>query len=417
MVKFISLWVVLSTIAFMPSGVKAVEQLSLSEAIKVALQHNPEVSRANHEIDASRGRFWQGVSLPPTELTVGYNNVPVGERLKQYRERVVEIGQSFDFPTTYALRSKALATETQIAKVSFTNAQQAITEQVKVAYYTAVASQGKLKLAEENLKIAEEFLRKAEAKFKIGESTRLEKLTAGVQRTQARNAVDVSTNQLKMAMGDLYFALGREQTESTDFVKLTDSLTYRPLSDSVEVLLQTASQTNPELKASALGVKTTSMNKSLAWSSLLPSFNIGYNRVSTSGEDPNFGASIGASIPLWFMFDHRGKIQEATAIHRKAQSEYASTSNLIRSSIRNCYLELLTYDKQVLLYQSDILPQAKEVFRVAATSFEAGEISYIEYLQAKQSLIAIESEYIDVLLNVNSAMARLEKAVGKELHQ
>ncbi|MDK9699006.1 MAG: TolC family protein [bacterium] len=416
MVKILSLWVLLCMLALMPSGVRAVEQLSLSDAISIALTKNPEVIRANREIDASRGRFWQGISLPPTTVSVAYENVPVGEKAKHYRERVVEIEQSFDFPTTYGLRGKSLAAETKVANASFTNVQQTIIQQVKIAYYTAVALRSKMELAEENRKIAEDFSRKADSRFTHGESTRLEKLTATVQYTQAQNDVVIARNRFQMAMGDLLYSLGRDRYDVSTSIVLTDSLVYQPHFAKMDSLFQSARQSNPELRANSFRVKSAAMNRALAWSSLLPSLSLGYNRVTTSNEESSYGVIFGMSVPLWFMFDQRGQIQEATANLRKTESDLTTVENLVRLEVQNAFLELNTQEQQVLLYQSDLLPQAKEVYRVASSSFETGEISYIEYLQAKQSLIAMESEYIDALLSVKSAMAKLEKAVGKELH-
>jgi len=66
------------------------------------------------------------------------------------------------------------------------------------------------------------------------------------------------------------------------------------------------------------------------------------------------------------------------------------------------------------LYATELLPQSKEVFRVADASYQAGEISYLEYLQARQTLTSAHLGYVDALLQYNTAFARLEYAVGRE---
>ena len=74
-------------------------------------------------------------------------------------------------------------------------------------------------------------------------------------------------------------------------------------------------------------------------------------------------------------------------------------------------------ERQVQLYNTDLLPQANEVYRTAATSYQAGEITYLEFLQARQTLISARSTYIDALYNYNTAIARLENAVGRTISE
>jgi outer membrane protein TolC len=72
-------------------------------------------------------------------------------------------------------------------------------------------------------------------------------------------------------------------------------------------------------------------------------------------------------------------------------------------------------ERQIRLHQSEILPLAEEVYRTARASYEAGEIMYIEFLQARQLLIASRSEYIDELARYRSSLAKLEAVVGTPL--
>ena len=89
--------------------------------------------------------------------------------------------------------------------------------------------------------------------------------------------------------------------------------------------------------------------------------------------------------------------------------------NFVSLDVKNSYQEFTNDERQVQLYQNDLLPQAQEVYRSAATSYEAGEITYIEFLQARQTLISARSSYIDALYHYNAALARLEKAVGRPI--
>ena len=394
---------------------QSTEKLSLKEAVGIALQANPEVLSARGGIDAAKGRFWRGVSPPPASLSWNYDYIPTGSSLGGYGERTIEITQSIDFPTTIALRGSSLSSETDAADADYRYTALAVTQQVKEAYYGVLAKQQKLRLAQENLSIADDFARKAEIRHNVGEGTNLERLTAKVQRTQAQNGVETARSELRVATGVLNLALGRGKDRSGLELILTDSLVYHPYSLGLEPLVEEAHQSNPQVQSAAFRTNAASVNRTIAWSSILPSLSVSYSRQVQGGNFNLYGMAFGVSLPVWFLFDQRGQVEEAAAKHAIAESDLLAKQNFVSMDVKNSYQEFINDERQVQLYQNDLLPQAQEVYRSAATSYEAGEITYIEFLQARQTLISARSSYIDALYHYNAALTRLEKAVGRSI--
>ena len=417
MVKFFSLGGILFLICHALALSQSTERLSLKEAIEIALQHNPEVAGARRGIDAARARFWRGISPPPASLSVGYDYIPSGSGIKGFGERFIGVSQSFDFPTTIALRGSSLSSESDAAEADFLSTSLSITMQVKFTYYGALAKGQKLRLAEENLAIADDFAHKAGIRYNVGEGTNLEQLTAKVQRTQAQNAVEVARNELRLATSELNFALGRGKEQLGQEFTLTDSLVYRPYTLLLESLIEQAHLSNPQIQSARFRLNAASVNRTIAWSSILPSFTVSYSR-QVQGSNPNlYGVAFGISLPIWFLLDQRGQVQEASAEHARVESELTSKQNFVNLDVKNAYLEVKNDERQVQLYNTDLLPQADEVYRAAAASYQAGEITYLEFLQARQTLISARSTYIDALYHYNTAIARLEKAVGRQFSE
>ena len=49
-------------------GQTEINRISLNEAIEIGVRQNPELIQATENINAAKGRFWNGISLPQPEL-------------------------------------------------------------------------------------------------------------------------------------------------------------------------------------------------------------------------------------------------------------------------------------------------------------------------------------------------------------
>jgi outer membrane protein TolC len=412
-----------SLMHLMSSGDSASEGLSpiivcplpLSSAIQIGLDNNPEIKSSLGKIKASHGRFWNGISPASPDLSITHDYIPAGANLNKYGEKTVGISQPIDFPTNYFLRGSKYAIEKSIALNEFALAKLVVISNIKKAYFNALALQEQVRIAQENLSIARDFVQKAEVRYSVGEGTNLEKLTAKVNYTEAMNNVEVSKNHLIAAFADLNFAMGYGKGETKTF-HLSDTLSFTPSDFMLSQLLNDAETINPQLKVNKLRVESFSREKALAWSSLLPNLNLSYfNKQVRDDAKGYYGASIGIGVPLWFLLDHRGRIKEATANVSIAQYELRTVSNSIYAKTQTAFAEFKHNEKQVQLYIKDVLPQSEEIFRTAVKSYEAGEITYIEFLQAQQTLINSRGNYINALLSYNLSIVAIEEAIGKTL--
>lgn len=389
--------------------------ITLTEAIEIGLKNNPVIKSAYENISAVEGKFWSGISLPSPEIGVSYEFVPLGSGLNNYEERTFGISQAFEFPTNYFLRGSISGDENDIAYLNFKQSEIQITRQIKTAYYNVLAKQKLLAIAKENLQIADDFSKKAEIRYNVGEGTNLERLTAKVQFTEAKNILALAQNELKSSFAELNYSLGYSRLSDEKFI-LIDSLAFSKFDTlSFENLYHLSLSSNQQIKISELNVNALSTERTLAWSSLLPGFNISYFRQSLGSDNNYYGASLDISVPLWFLFDNRGQIQYASAKVNIAESELVSVKNEVYLNLTNAYNDYSNNLQQVSLYQEHILPQAEEVYRSASASYDAGEITYIEYLQARQTIISSEKNYTEALLNYYRSIFSLEEIVGQKL--
>ncbi|HTA38171.1 MAG TPA: TolC family protein, partial [Candidatus Acidoferrales bacterium] len=71
--------------------------------------------------------------------------------------------------------------------------------------------------------------------------------------------------------------------------------------------------------------------------------------------------------------------------------------------------------RQVIFIRDQLLPSAREAYRVATSSYALGGLSALDVLSARTALLAAESQFADALAAANSARSDLERAAGVPL--
>jgi cobalt-zinc-cadmium resistance protein CzcA len=332
-------------------------------------------------------------------------------------EKSYEIAQSFDFPTLYFARGSKAVSDIEVAKSSAVQIINKIRTTVEMSYLTAQTKLQLMKTAEENLKIATEFLDKADIRYKSGEGTDLEFMTAKVQLTESKAMLETAKRDYYTAMNELCYNIGNIPGVDPNNLDLSDSLDYKPLNINFDDLLEKARNLNPYLKHASYLLESSKINRNIAWMGLLPSFEASYMMQATDGVSNFYGFRLGLNLPLWFLLDQKGRIQEAEADYQVSNYSLTTTRNDMEMKIRDAFIDFQHDEKQVILYRTELMPQSEEIFRSASLSYQEGEISYLEYLQAKTIFTNIRSNYIKSLFDYNEAIINLEEASGVEINQ
>ena len=387
--------------------------LSLRDALTIGIKNSPDLRAAEAGVDAARGRFWSGVSLPSPEINIAHEYIPKGLGLGSYTERTIGVSQSFEFPTNYFLRGSALASNRDALRAGGVQVMRTAIRKIRNSYFAAWGTQRKLQYALDNLSLSDSILVKVEVRARVGEAPPLEVLTARVQQSEARNDLMAARNDLAVAYAELNNAMGLSRMEFDTSVVLTDSLVASPRPTNIDSLSVLVEETNPQLLAARARMESANTSRTLAWSTLLPSFTVSYFNQMRDGVKDYYGASLGISVPLWFMMSTRGQVEESQAGIALAEAEFSGIRNTLLVELRNTVSNLQNNANSVRLYESDLIPQAEEVYRTANRGYASGDLSYLEYLQARVTLLATRRNYITTLLNYVHSVSLLDELTGE----
>jgi cobalt-zinc-cadmium efflux system outer membrane protein len=80
--------------------------------------------------------------------------------------------------------------------------------------------------------------------------------------------------------------------------------------------------------------------------------------------------------------------------------------------VRAAYANASTAIRQAIFLRDEVVPAAREAYRVASTSYSLGGSSALEVLTARTALLQAQSQLTDALAAANTARADLDRALG-----
>ncbi len=391
-------------------------EFSLGEVVARVLRDNPDVMAAERAYSAARARrLTQRPLLPDPVVGVAYEGLTSPQPgFGGFQERVFGISQQIELPVKWWMRNQIAGNEVQVVEMYFELAKLEKITEAKKAYWEVLAAARERELTKDNLVLAQDFLRIAGVRLDAGDVPRIEVLRAGIEVANAERDTLQASKDLLMAQAGLNLLMGRGAHAP---LILTDELTFVPVDLAMDTLRAVMMENHPSARAFNYTVAGNRSAVRLSALNFLPDLELGISRQTVRNEGRFWVAELGFTLPLWFLFRQRGDLQEARANLQQARAERVSVRNELILGLEDAYHQLHVADVQVRIYTEKLLEEADEVYRIASRGYEEGETSYLEVLEAQRTLRTARTEYVQTLLEHQSAFADLELAVGAELRR
>ncbi|MEO8505137.1 MAG: TolC family protein [Acidobacteriota bacterium] len=386
--------------------------LSRADAIQEALAHHPALLASREQIEQARAQVVQATALADPSLSATTLGQTKALRVGSRAEVDLALGLTLPFPGRTGLRRSVATADLHSAELALTQLQQQIASQAVEAYDGLLVAMRHAEDLEQSKQFAADFLDKTRARFAGGTVAKVDVLKAQVDLAQAQNDLIANQRDTASARATLNRLLGRPGG-----TPLTTSDALTPPADlpALELLEQLASASRPELRsltAQQAGAKAASQLARRFW---LPDFSLSAGRNAVQGEPATFTTGLAIGFPIFFWQHQKGEI--ATANHREQElaADLVDQSAQVSLDVRTNYAAAATALEQAVFIRDELLPQAHEVYRVAALSYGLGGSSALELLDAKRTLLDAENQYAEALGAANDARATLELAVGAPL--
>jgi len=434
---------VLLLLPVFPAAAQALPgELSLKQAIAIALQKNPGVRAASAAEAEAGARFEQARSgyLPRINYTesIQRGNNPVyvfGTLLTQHefgpgnfaldalnRPEAINNFQSqmtfdqvvYDGRQT-SLGSKAARFGEQVAREGTRRTSQEVIEAVVEAYYGAVLAAESGRVAEEARKSAEANLKRAESLRDAGMTTDADVLSLRVHLAGVREEQIRANNGLQVARAALNNALGVPL--DSDY-RLTSPLTEAALPPGeLEKYERDAVENRPEARQALLAGQIAGVQNELARSTFLPQVIFhGGVEADRGGFATRVGTNWMAALSLRFNILNGGadkaRLKESAAAARRADAERERADSGIKLEVRRAFLDVRAAAQRVEVARAAVA-EAAESLRILQNRYEAGLATVTDLLRNETALLAVRTRQLAAVYDQRLAAVRLERATGR----
>ncbi len=402
-------------LAICPAGFAAAEPpaaLTLKQCVDTSLSQNPLWLSAADDYRASLARVRQAKEIPQPFLAFDSDLQPKPFNFRESGESYFGIGQTLEFPGRRSARGRIAASESREVLADKDLLRLEIVFQVKEAFYSVLLAEERTKYALQDLDLARDFEEKAQAKYEAGDVAKLEAVRAGVEASKAGMAAKLAENEVLLAKARLNYLLGRSKL---DPLEIRGELVRAPVPIDREALVARAVRSRPEVARVRAGVDKEQGRKSAAVLSFFPDLDLGFSRHRLGGEASTWDFTMSFPVPLFFWQPSRGAIAEARANIRALEKRSEDLFNRISLEVDEASFNARTTAGEIAVFEKEILGQAEDVYELVLFSFQEGEVSGIELIDARRSLLEARRAYADALYDHSLAIAVLEKAVGGPL--
>ncbi|HZI43519.1 MAG TPA: TolC family protein [Gemmatimonadaceae bacterium] len=387
-------------------------RLTRRQAIAEALTHNAQLEVARQQTAQSRARRIEGISIPDPALTAAYDESPQPFSFGGAGARDVAIDWLLPFPSKVWLRNKIGNADIGSFESNYRLQTQLIASQTSQQYDSLLVARKHRDVLLEGRSLSSDFLKRTQARYTAGTAAKLDVIKAQVDLAQSENQLIANELDIANAQAALNRLIGRVIAAP---IAPADSLEVPPpLPDSLTIE-QTALQNRPELTQLESQQRGAQATTSLLRQFWIPDFTFGISHDYTQPGAPVFSTGIALPLPVLFWQHSKGEIAESRHHEQELAASYRDLRAQVTQDVRSAYATASTSLRQVLFLRDQLVPSAREAFRVASVSYSLGGSSALEVLDARRTLLDAESQLADALASANIARADLERALGVPL--
>jgi cobalt-zinc-cadmium efflux system outer membrane protein len=394
---------------------------SLKDLINIAIDVSPKIKMLEMKKLATSNRIEQNSNLPDPMLTLGLANLPVNSfsfTQEPMTGKIVGLSQAFPFPGKLSEQADVNRKDVDISEQEILDAKNEIRKNVIKSYDELMFVRKAIEIAESSKKLLKNIAEIVRTKYSVSSASQQNLLKVELEITNLNEKIEDLKSKESTQLAILNALLLRP-VEAEIRTNNFPEIKYR--SFTVEDLVDSSKIHRPFLEGIQEAKQKEMLKQSLAKYDYYPNFNLALQysfrdkiEKTNTPLDDFFSVMVGISLPLNYGGKVSSKVEEAESMQKLYDEQYNMSLQVLRSSFGTSIAKLNSLKERIKLISEGSLIQATENLKTTLTSYQVGQVDFLNVIDAQNSLLKIENDLYRLKTDYLNEIAELEFLTGKE---
>ena len=397
-------------------------ELSMVEAVDLALANNPGLAAANAATQASRHIPLQAGSLPDPVISLQAMNLPV-DSFSATQENMTQmqlgVSQKLPFPGKLALKERSASLAALASGHDEAEARLLLARSVRGSWWSLFYLERANVIVGRNQELLRQFIRIAESKYKLGKGLQQDVLLAQLELSKLLDRQLQLGGAIRRERARLNALLGRPA--HTPLLLPETAPKVLPEITTEPELLAEALANRPWLAGQQAKIEAAEAEVDLAGMGHYPDFTVaaaygfrqGVNPVNRQSRPDLATAMLSFNVPLFTDTKQKRLLDQRKAERLKAGYQLEEMRHAVEAEVSEALADYARAGEQARLFEAGIIPQASQTVASMLAGYQVGKVDFLNLVNAQITLYNYETMYWKALTEANQALARLDAATGR----
>ncbi len=386
--------------------------ITLDQVMVLVLENNPELRGASYQTQAAAARIRAAQQTPAMSVNIELENFAGSGSLNdsQALESTLSLSKIFELGNKNELRGEVASQESFLLDTHQDARRLDILATAARHFIHVATDQESLELSRDKLKLLQRSYKVVEKRVRAGRSPVAERRRVAIAVTRAEIELEHAEHELKTSQLKLATMWG---SKAVNFSAVRGDLYRLPAIEPFNKFEKWLDR-NPDLVQFATEQRLSQSRVNLAKSrqSSNIEFTAGLRHLNALDDS---ALVMSARIPFGLNSRAAPVIEEQQSLAQEVEFRFEKQKLALYASLFEIYQELSHSHFAVEMLQSRILPEAKKALREYEKGYAAGRYSFLELIDAQQTLLDARLEVVTTAANYHRYRIEIDRLTGARL--
>ncbi|CAM2892387.1 TolC family protein [Chryseobacterium flavum] len=410
---FLILFLYLVGHTYLKAQTESGKLMSFNEYLNQVKNKNLGFAAQKYNVSMAEASVLTAGIFPDPEIEIETSNNGVGKDMGYTTGGV--ISWTLEMGGKRKARIETAKNEAEYSKLQLQDYLRNLLADATIGYIEALKSNVLLEVQKESYQSMLRLAKSDSIRYKLGDISRVTSQQSKLEASSLLNEVYHMEGILQQSVTALSDFIGSDATGK----EIIGTLNVFNRNFSLDDLIIHAVNKRPDLLSSRQNINTASSRIRLEKANRITDLGI------SAGADHNTAAineiapspavnavKVGISVPLKLSNRRNADLKIAEMAYSQAKTEYSQVENNIRMEVTQAFQQYASVQKQLQQFDNGMLKEAEEILKGVSYSYQRGESSILEVLNARRTYNQLKQNYFELLAENAKALIELERKAG-----